>query len=144
MVGEVLTIKKLSNGSLLIATFNCKQSEKLLELKNIGDILINASPHRSLNHSKGVISESHFQRDLEEDILDCLRTQKVIAANRITIKRNGLNLPTKQLILTYNTPNLPKSVKITYINCPIKPFIPNLIRCFKCQKFSHTLTACRS
>ncbi|GBO19873.1 hypothetical protein AVEN_93223-1 [Araneus ventricosus] len=90
-----------------------------------------------------VISESEFQRDLE-DLLDCLKNQNVIAVKRIAIKRNGQIFPTKQLILTFNNPTLPKSVKIAYINCPVKPYIPDPIRCFKCQKFGHTITACRS
>ncbi|GBN64206.1 hypothetical protein AVEN_214804-1 [Araneus ventricosus] len=92
----------------------------------------------------GVISESEFQRDLEDDILECLKDQKVIAVRRITIKRNNQNFPTKHVILTFNTPILPKSVKIAYMNCPVRHFIPNPLRCFKCQRFGHTITACRS
>ncbi|XP_055932955.1 uncharacterized protein LOC129962977 [Argiope bruennichi] len=122
---------------------NIKQSENILKLEKIGNIDVKVAPHRTLNQSRGVISESEFQKDLEEDILECLKSQKVIAVRRITIKRNGLNLPTKHLILTFDTPVLPKSVKIAYINCPVKHFIPNPLRCFKCQKFGHTITACR-
>ncbi|GBO20201.1 hypothetical protein AVEN_147741-1 [Araneus ventricosus] len=104
---------------------------------------VKASPHHTLNYSKGVISESEFQRDLEEDLLECLKDQNAIAVKRITIKRNGQIFPTKHLILTFNNPTLPKSVKIAYINCPVKPYIPDPIRCFKRQKFGHTITACR-
>ncbi|GBN69628.1 hypothetical protein AVEN_81978-1 [Araneus ventricosus] len=115
----------------------------MLKLEKIGNIAVKVTPHRTLNHSRGVISESEFQRDLEEDLLDCLKDQKVIAVRRITIKRNNQNFPTKHLILTFNTPVLPKSVKIAYINCPVRHFIPNPLRCFKCQRFGHTITACR-
>ncbi|GBM17840.1 hypothetical protein AVEN_27715-1 [Araneus ventricosus] len=31
-----------------------------------------------------------------------------------------------------------------YLSCPIKPYIPNPVRCFKCQKFGHSQQACRS
>ncbi|GBO04664.1 hypothetical protein AVEN_44499-1 [Araneus ventricosus] len=123
---------------------NAKQSEQLMKLQKIGEIQVKVAPHHSLNHSKGVISESEFQRDLEDDILECLKDQKVIAVRRITIKRNNQNFPTKHVILTFNTPVLPKSVKIAYMNCPVRHFIPNPLRCFKCQRFGHTITACRS
>ncbi|GBM82351.1 hypothetical protein AVEN_54782-1 [Araneus ventricosus] len=63
---------------------------------------------------------------------------------RITIKKSGQNFPTKHLILAFNTHVLPKSVKIAYINCNVKHYIPNPLRCFKCQRFGHALTACRS
>ncbi|GBM19033.1 hypothetical protein AVEN_145597-1 [Araneus ventricosus] len=122
---------------------NSKQAENLMKLDKIGNIKVKASPHHTLNYSKGVISESEFQRDLEEDLLECLKDQNAIAVKRITIKRNGQTFPTKHLILTFNNPTLPKSVKIAYINCPVKPYIPDPIRCFKCQKFGHTITACR-
>ncbi|GBM45860.1 hypothetical protein AVEN_26402-1 [Araneus ventricosus] len=143
LIGEVSYIKKLNNGHFLIEVRNKQQSENIAQLKKIGEFEVNVAVHRSLNHSRGVISEREFQRDLEEDILDCLKDQKVIAVRRITIKRNSQILPIKHLILTFNTPNLPKSVKITYINCPVKPYIPDTLRCFKCQKFGHTITACR-
>ncbi|GBN76309.1 hypothetical protein AVEN_130959-1 [Araneus ventricosus] len=143
LIGEVSNIKKLNNGHLLIEVKNKQQSENIAQIKQIGEFQVNVAVHRSLNHSRGVISEREFQRDLEDDILDCLKDQKVIAVRRITIKRNNQILPTKHLILTFNTPTLPKSVKITYINCPVKPYIPDPLRCFKCQKFGHTITACR-
>ncbi|GBO25836.1 hypothetical protein AVEN_65614-1 [Araneus ventricosus] len=143
-VGETKSIKKLNNGSLLIEVTNSKQAENIKKLEKIGNIEVTVTPHRTLNYSKGVISESEFQRDLEEDLLDCLKDQKVISVRRITIKKNGQNFPTKHLILTFNTPVLPKSVKIAYINCNVKHYIPNPLRCFKCQRFGHTLTACRS
>ncbi|GBN79623.1 hypothetical protein AVEN_125806-1 [Araneus ventricosus] len=143
-VGEAKSVKKLNNGSLLIEVTNSKQAENIQKLKKIGNIEVTVTPHRTLNYSKGVISESEFQRDLEEDLLNCLKDQKVISVRRITIKKNGQNFPTKHLILTFNTPVLPKSVKIAYINCNVKHYIPNPLRCFKCQRFGHTLTACRS
>ncbi|GBN38253.1 hypothetical protein AVEN_266939-1, partial [Araneus ventricosus] len=111
-VGEVKSVKKLNSGNLLIEVLNAKQCENMLKLEKIGNIAVKVTPHRTLNHSRGVISESEFQRDLEEDLLDCLKDQKVIAVRRITIKRNNQNFPTKHLILTFNTPVLPKSVKI--------------------------------
>ncbi|GBN45620.1 hypothetical protein AVEN_250972-1 [Araneus ventricosus] len=143
VIGDVKSIKKLHSGQLLIELMNTKQSENLLKLQKIGDIQIKVAPHHSLNHSKGVISESEFQRDLEDDILECLKDHKVIAVRRIAIKRNYQNFPTKHVILTFNTPVLPKSVKIAYMNCPVRHFIPNPLRCFKCQRFGHTITACR-
>ncbi|GBN43431.1 hypothetical protein AVEN_119220-1 [Araneus ventricosus] len=142
-VGETKSIKKLNNGSLLIEVTNSKQAENIKKLKRIRNIEVTVTPHRTLNYSKGVISESEFQRDLE-DLLDCLQDQKVISVRRITIKKNGQNFPTKHLILTFKTPVLPKSVKIAYINCNVKRYIPNPLRCFKCHRFGHTLTACRS
>ncbi|GFV17746.1 RNA-directed DNA polymerase from mobile element jockey [Trichonephila clavipes] len=41
----------------------------------------------------------------------------------------------------------PKSVKrlrsAGYLNCKIRPYIPNPLHCFRCQRFGHSQTSCR-
>ncbi|GFV18266.1 hypothetical protein TNCV_252271 [Trichonephila clavipes] len=41
------------------------------------------------------------------------------------------------------SPTLPQTIKAGYLNCKIRPYIPNPLRCFKCQSFGHSKTACR-
>ncbi|GFV06900.1 uncharacterized protein TNCV_2916601 [Trichonephila clavipes] len=41
-------------------------------------------------------------------------------------------------------PKLPPAIKAGYLNCKIRPNIPNPLRCFKCQRFGHSQTSCRS
>ncbi|GFW95698.1 uncharacterized protein TNCV_19291 [Trichonephila clavipes] len=36
-----------------------------------------------------------------------------------------------------------KSVKAAYLHCPVRPYIPNPLRCFQCQRFGHSKTVCR-
>ncbi|GFW21565.1 RNA-directed DNA polymerase from mobile element jockey [Trichonephila clavipes] len=40
-------------------------------------------------------------------------------------------------------PHYPQTIKAGYLNCKIRPYIPNPLRCFKCQRFGHSQTACR-
>ncbi|GBO37185.1 hypothetical protein AVEN_158775-1 [Araneus ventricosus] len=82
-----------------------------------------------------MVSDSEFVSELE--------AQKVIAARRITLKRDGQIIPTRHVILTFDTPVLPKKTTAGYISCDIRPYIPNPVRCFKCQRFGYTKTACR-
>ncbi|GFS74871.1 RNA-directed DNA polymerase from mobile element jockey [Trichonephila clavipes] len=39
-------------------------------------------------------------------------------------------------------PKLPTTIKASYLNCRIRPYIPNPLRCFKCQRFGHSQTSC--
>ncbi|GFT03573.1 uncharacterized protein TNCV_2986861 [Trichonephila clavipes] len=32
---------------------------------------------------------------------------------------------------------------MAYIRCPVRPYIPNPLRCFQCQRFGHSKTVCR-
>ena len=38
------------------------------------------------------------------------------------------------LILTFNTPKIPESLKLCYLNIPVTQYVPNPIRCYKCQR----------
>ncbi|GBM81077.1 hypothetical protein AVEN_126202-1 [Araneus ventricosus] len=39
--------------------------------------------------------------------------------------------------------NLPDSIKVGYLRCKVRPYIPSPLRCFKCQKFGHSKASCR-
>ncbi|GFT93563.1 uncharacterized protein TNCV_2197711 [Trichonephila clavipes] len=88
--------------------------------------------------SGGVISEPDLLTTSESEILEGFSDQGVIQVRRITIKKNTTVFPTKHFILTFNSLNLPTSIKAEYLDCIIRPYIPNPLRCFKCQRFGHS------
>ena len=45
-------------------------------------------------------------------------------------------------ILTFNKPTTPTSIRIGYINTKIETYIPNPLRCQKCQKYGHPKDKC--
>lgn len=59
----------------------------------------------------------------------------VIAAKRITYRKDGKDLPTNALLDTFDTPALPSEVRAGYIQLKVQPYIPNPLRCYQCQKF---------
>ena len=61
----------------------------------------------------------------------------------ITINKNDNKITSKHLILTFNSPKLPKSIKAGYLNCNVRAYVPNPLCCFKCQRFGHSKTSCR-
>ncbi|GFV94348.1 uncharacterized protein TNCV_2268021 [Trichonephila clavipes] len=90
-----------------------------------------------------VISEPDLLTTSDAEILEGFSSQGVIQVRRITLKKDTTLIPTKHLILTFSSPTLPQSIKAGYLNCKIRPYIPNPLRCFKCQRFGHSQTACR-
>ncbi|GFW57089.1 uncharacterized protein TNCV_1116171 [Trichonephila clavipes] len=100
------------------------------------------TPHKSLNSSRGVISEPDFLYTSEAEILEGFSDQGVVQVSRITLKKDTHIIPTKN-ILTSNSPKLPTTIKAGYINCKIRPYIPNPLHCFRCQRFGHSQTSCR-
>ena len=138
LAGEPKSVKKLRNGSLLIECPTQRHSKNLFKSKTLYNIPINVTPHTTLNFSKGVVRSKDLEGVSEEEICENLSSQGVSSVKRI----NEL-VPTNTLILTFNTPTLPDSVKAGYLRIPVVSYIPNPLRCFKCQKFGHGQNTCR-
>ncbi|KAM7298056.1 hypothetical protein ISCGN_018685 [Ixodes scapularis] len=58
-------------------------------------------------------------------------------------RRDGAEVKTKHLILTFERHTLPALVKAGYLNCRVRPYVPNPQRCFRCQRFGHGSRSCR-
>ncbi|GFV72260.1 putative RNA-directed DNA polymerase from transposon BS [Trichonephila clavipes] len=110
--------------------------------KTFLDSTLTVTPHKSLNCSRDVISESDLLCTSEAKILEGLFDQGVTQVRRITILRDSKRLPTKYIILTFNSPKLPSTIKTGYLNWKIRPYITKPPRCFKCQRFGHSQTSC--
>ncbi|XP_055951549.1 uncharacterized protein LOC129987612 [Argiope bruennichi] len=142
-IGDVSSIRKLRSGDLLVEVSSRQQAQKILKLKALATIPITVSAHKSLNSSKGVITCGELYNVPIEIITKELSGQGVTQVRQITIRRNGELLNTKHYILTFNSPKLPESIKAGYINLPVRPYIPNPLRCFQCQRFGHAKSSCR-
>ncbi|GFT54768.1 uncharacterized protein TNCV_5001391 [Trichonephila clavipes] len=139
---EPKSIKRLRSEDLLVETNSAIQTKSFLPPKSFLDSPVNISPHKSLNTSRGVISEPDLLTTTEAEILEGFSDQGVIQVRRITIKKDNSVIPTKRLILSFNSPTQPKTIKAGYLNCKIRPYVPNPLRCFKCQRFGHSQTSC--
>ena len=49
---------------------------------------------------------------------------------------------TNTYILTFSTHKIPKEIKIGYQKLNLEPYIPNPLRCYKCQRFEHHQDQC--
>ncbi|GFW90136.1 uncharacterized protein TNCV_1789581 [Trichonephila clavipes] len=95
------------------------------------DSLLTVCPHKSLNSGRSVVSEPDLLSVLEAKILERHSDLGVPRVRRITIKKDAMRIPTIPLILTFNRPKLPSTIKAGYSNCKIRPYIPNPLPCFK-------------
>lgn len=142
--GVVKNIRKQRSGELLVEAVNITQANSLLKIKNFGDLNIQAFGHKTLNYTKGVIYSPELSMVSDDEFKEELNSQKVCDAKRIINRKNGETKPTNLVILTFDTPVLPKQIIAGYLKINVRPFIPNPLRCFKCQKYGHSRTTCRS
>lgn len=143
LVGKNYNARKLQNGDVLVEVHTREQSAKIMELAKIEDTNVTVTTHRSLNFSKGVVSESELFHCSDAEIEKELAEQGVVAARRILIRKNGEEMKTKHIVLTFNSTTPPDSVNAAYLRCKVRPYIPNPRRCFQCQRFGHGSGSCR-
>ena len=107
------------------------------------DTKITVTPHRSLNTCRGVI-RCRDLRDCEDaEVLSGLASQGVIALKHI-MRRNGDQYePSNTFILTFSSPTPPPFVRAAYMRVPVELFVPNPLRCFKCQRYGHGRSSCQ-
>lgn len=143
LVGDLKTIKKTKEG-LLVETVSEAQACRLLKLEKLGIYSTRTRPHKTLNFSKGVVSCPDFLNCTTDEILEELQQEGVIEVKRIMTKRDGRLIQTASHILTFNKPKLPIRIKAAFYCLEVRPYIPNPIRCFKCQRFGHISSKCSS
>ena len=142
--GDVKNVKKLNHG-LLIECQRKVQSDNILKMNKIYDHEITASPHRTLNQSKGIIRYKGGDLDelKDEEICNELKPQGVKAVKRFTTKRENTVIKLNTFLLTFNTTTVPSNIHIGPYFIKVSTYIPNPVRCFKCQKFGHGKGQCK-
>ena len=143
LAGTLDNVKRLRNGQILVEATRRGQSDNLLQSKRLCDLPISVTPHRALNYKKGIMRCPDLRDCPTEEILENLKSQCVTDVKRIMATRDGIRSGTNTLILTFNLSQLPQSIKIGYLTVPLEVFVPNPLRCFKCQRFGHHKDRCQ-
>jgi hypothetical protein len=104
---------------------------------------VKVESHKSLNSSKGVARDPEFKLFTEDEIVSVLSEQGVTHARRIEVTRGEVKVPTGTVILTFDRPQIPNKIKLGFRVIEVDAFIPNPMRCFRCQKFGHTADRCK-
>ena len=142
LIGTAKNVKKLKDNSLLVETSRKSQTEQLLRQTKFYNINVKVTPHQTLNSSKGIIRDSAMKGVSTDEIKEYLKSQGVLNVRRISIKKEGQIIDTNTFVVTFNTPTLPKQVKIFYRLIKVELYIPNPLRCFECQRFGHHEDRC--
>ena len=137
------SIKQPRNGAFLVECDTKKQRD-LLKSNKLVDRPMKVSTHPTLNSLHGVIRCLELAGMTETDIQDELSEQGATLVKRIRRKEEGQEKDTNTLFLTFCNASLLKDIRIGYLRVKVDPFIPNPVRCFKCQKYGLGAQRCSS
>ena len=140
-ITNVGSVSQLTSGDLLIEVTTEKDSKRLLKAEFFGDLPVDVEPHMGLNRSRGVVKSSDLDSCTEDELVR--EIDGVSHARRITVRRAGKEIKTHTWVLTFDTSKPPISLRVAYLTLPVRPFVPNPMRCFNCHRFGHGKDKCR-
>lgn len=140
---NITEVKKMRSGDILLKCTSEADCNRILNATEMMGTKISASLHKSLNTSRGVIAVSELIDVPVEEILENLKEQGVIDVYKIKIRRNNEYIVTRNLVLTFDRPTIPEKLKVGYLSTDVRAYIPNPLRCFRCNRFGHAAGACR-
>ena len=139
-------MKPTGPGHLLIEVDKKETHDKLLQVKKLNSnkisVSVNIKPHAFLNTCKGTIYCENIPNMTNEQIMEELKDQDVCEVYRTKRRDGDVYIPTSLFIITFDKTTLPNEVRVGYLNCKVRVYIPNPRICFKCQKFGHGQNTC--
>ncbi|XP_036343296.1 uncharacterized protein LOC118752489 [Rhagoletis pomonella] len=140
---EYLSVSILRDDSLLILAKSLKVAEKFIKCKNFGGLCpISANFHDSLNTCKGTIFDKNLAHTDEQEILEALKPQGVVAIYKFTKTVDNVKIPTGRIVLSFNLYKVPQSIDIAWYSVRVEEYFPNPMRCRSCQLLGHTMKRC--
>ena len=118
----------------------------LLGVTSIGSWKVKCYPPVSESCSVGVIGPISTEEviDLETEIITNTEVEVIKVERLMRSVGNGQRVPSESVKLTFNSPNLPRTVKIFHFSYFCRPFVPNPIQCFRCQRLGHVSGSCKA
>ena len=130
-IGEVQSVNRQRNGTLLLEGRSDSQIAKIMSLNCIAGLQVNMEVHPTLNLCKGVVTHEDFSSESEEDLKSFFEPEGVVNVHRICWKVNGNFVPSATLILTFDRPSFPDRIRCGFFNLRAQRKTSNLPRILK-------------
>lgn len=141
---SIIDMKIIRDGGLLIKAEDYKSANAIFQIVKLSVWNVVVTEYTQLNKSVGVVFDRSLTSATDEEIKEELKREKCIAIKRVKKKLpDGTTIDTGTFFITFGTVKLPGRVTIGYSSVPVTPYVPNPIRCFKCQLYGHVASSCK-
>ena len=143
-------VKNSGDGKLEVQMKDVENARKLLDAdclsiqtKNgVRTVPITVVPHPTKGFLTGVITLPDLSDVEDEDILEELRDQGVQRVRRLQRRENGGAVKSNTFVLSFFQSELAEKVRVTWRSIRVRPYIPNPVRCYRCQEYGHVQSSC--
>lgn len=147
-IGNISKSEQKTVNRIDLTFSNIQMANKCLETVNSknkgGEFIVKGHIYKDISFRKGIISDWDRDSSLEE-LAEAIGPNKdAICIEKIQRKYKDKNgeikfTPVNAILIIFKSKELPKSIALyeNVISIKIRPYVENVIQCFKCFKFGH-------
>ncbi|XP_064611699.1 uncharacterized protein LOC135475697 [Liolophura sinensis] len=139
-IGNIKQVKMQGSKELLIICTGPAQVKKALALTSVMGRDVQCRQQLSANQARGVIYGVGDELT-EEDELAALKKNKCYKVERLY--KGRVKMKTKCMLLHFDLEDIPTEICLGYEIFEVKPYVPRVLRCYKCQGYGHISSSCR-
>lgn len=139
-IGNIKQVKRQGAKELLIICTGPAQVKKALALTSIMGRDVQCRQQLAANQTRGVIYGIGDELT-EEEVLVALKKNKCYKVERLYKGREKMK--TKCMLLYFDLEDIPTEICLGYEMFEVKPYVPPVLRCYKCQGYGHISSSCR-
>ena len=140
----VKSVRVTRSGLVIIVCVSVGHRKNALEVKRMGAIKVNSFVLKKKAPMKGVITG--IAVDVKVDQLRA-KIPGVCDARRLMRRRqggeSGETEESLSVLLSFEAESSPDKLMLGYVSYPVSAFLPNPLRCFRCQAYGHVAAVCR-
>lgn len=124
----------------------CKDAKQVAKLKNVIDFAgktVKVTPYNPNEYRRKAVIRVNPEVQ-EEELLEWLKKDKVVHAKRFKKRINGELKDTRSVLLTFETKEIPSELFFAFERYKVYEYVPQVPRCYKCQRFGHLADGCHS
>jgi len=128
-------------GGIAVHCFTAAQALKMKQVTSLGDWNVVVEFPKSETQCKGVIRGMPVDVS-EQEILDACGNI-VQGVKRLKRREDGKWVDSEAVCLTFSKKVLPAVVTIGFEAYRVKPYVEQVVRCYKCQRLGHMSKSCK-
>ena len=142
ILGEYPWHRTMASGPILVCCSSLEQVNKLLAITNFLNISVKPEVAYSFGTVLGVVSDPSICDMTMPEILERLKSQKVVNVRPIFTGTGENRIRTVHTILSFRLPHLPRHVKFGRTRQRVIPYRVYASQCTRCLWFGHRAERC--
>lgn len=146
-------VKAINKGRQLLVILKNKETADILLKQNVipgpnnSQIPISITESDKLGTKQGVFLCHNTDDMTDDEIIENLNASnadmKIVSIQRLKRKNEkGDWIDSSSVVVTMRCSEIPKEIRVGWMIQPMRPFIPDPMRCFRCNKLGHTSKRC--